>query len=225
MKIIMAGILALLVASPILGQGLTITLKETSPIGQSSPILQADSTHARLDIPSMASQVLYDSATQTLRLVVPLLRTYREYTPAIVQQAAAAGLGRGEAAQTPPLTYKRTGTDRVRDWPCTTYEGFRGTEKVAEVCAAEGAAIGLSRGDFTLVQQAIDMARAIAPAEIIERVPMYGTAAVQGFNGFPVRHVSFKNGQADTTTELVEFNRGPVPAANFAVPAGFNKGQ
>jgi len=211
------SVLTLFIAFPLYGQGLTVTMRETGPAGQTAPTLQTDGTHARLDIPSLASQVLYDSATKTLRLLVPLAKIYREYTPASVQQNAAA------AAAPVRITYKRTGTSKVRDWPCTTYEGFRGSEKVTEVCAAEGSSIRLTSADFTIAQQAIDLARPFAAPEILDRIPVYGSAASQGFAGFPVRRVNFRNGQPDTTTELVEFRREAVPAANFTVAADFKK--
>jgi hypothetical protein len=226
MKNIRRSIFALFVALPLYGQGLTLTLRESGPAGQTTPMLQADRSHARLDIPSLVSQVLYDPATKTLQVLVPLLRTYREYTPAIVQERAAAA--RGQAPVAPalaPITYKRTGTNKVRDWSCTTYDGFRGADKVVEMCVAEGSAIALSAADFVIVQQAIDMMKTITPPEMIERIPVYGTVAGQGSAGFPVRRVSFRNGQPDITTELVEIRRDAIPASNFAVPAGFNKAQ
>jgi hypothetical protein len=111
----------------------------------------------------------------------------------------------------------------VKDWACVTYEGFRGSEKVVEVCAAESPAIGLTGADFTIVQQAIDMFKTVAAPELIERIPTYGTVASQGFAGFPVRRVTFRNGQPDLTTELVDIKRDAVPAENFALPTGFNK--
>jgi len=223
MKSIKCSLLALFIALPLSGQGLTVTMKETGPAGQTTPILQTDGTHARLDIPSLASQVLYDSATKTLRLLVPLAKIYREYTPASVQGLApSAPGGRGQTAAA-PITYKRIGSGKVRDWTCTTYEGFRGSEKVAEVCAAEGNSIGLTAADFTVAQQAIDLARPFAAAEIIDRIPVYGSVASQGFAGFPVRRVNFRNGQPDNTTELVDFRREAVPASNFTVSADFKK--
>jgi hypothetical protein len=218
-----SGILALFIAMPLCGQGLTITMKETGPVGETAPVIQTDRTHARLDAPSLASQVLYDSSTKTLRLVVPLLRTYREYTPTTIQSAPAIG-GPGQPASAPmPITYKRAGSGKVKDWTCTTYEGFRGSEKVVELCAAEGSSVGLTSADFTIVQQAIDMVKAVASPELIERIPTYGNAANQGFVGFPVRRVSFRNGQPESTVELVEIRRAAVPVENFAVPAGFTK--
>jgi len=223
MKTIGVGLLALFIAMPLCGQGLTIVMKENGPIGETAPTIQTDRTHARLDAPSLASQVLYDSSTKTLRLVLPLFRTYREYTPATIQNAPPI-LGRGQPGPPPaPITYKRTGSSKVKDWSCTNYEGSRGAEKVVEVCAAEGPAIGLTSADFTLIQQAIDMVKTITSPDLIERIPTYGTVASQGFAGFPVRRVSFRNGQPETTAELVEIRRGPVPAENFAVPTGFTK--
>ena len=220
MKSIRLSILALLLAMPLHGQGLTVTLKGSGPVGQTAPSLQFDATHARLDIPSLATQVLYDAPTKTLRLMIPLLKTYQEYTPAVVQERAKVTPPVPAAA---PLAYKRTGTSKVKDWTCTTYDGFRGADKVAEVCAAEGSAIGLTAADFALARQAMDMMKGITAAEQLERIPVYGTVQNQGFAGFPVRRVTFRNGKVDTTTELVEIKREAVPAAVFALPAGFKK--
>jgi Domain of unknown function (DUF4412) len=222
MRIITTGVLALFFAMPLYSQGLTIAMKEMGPTGQTTATLQTDGTHARLDVPSMASQVLYDSSTKTLRLLVPLLKNYREYTPASIQERGAAAAGRGQPA-TAPITYKRTGTSKVRDWPCTTYDGFRGSEKVVEVCAAESAVVGLTSAEFTIVQQAIDMVKSVAPPELIDRIPTYGSVGNQGFAGFPVRRVTYRNGQPEFTAELSVILRVAVPAENFAVPAGFTK--
>jgi hypothetical protein len=213
MKNITLSIFALLIAIPLHGQGLTITLKETGPLGQTTSTLQTNRTNARLDIPSLASQVLYDSATRTLRLLVPLLRTYREFTPATPATPAAAV----------PITYRRAGSSKVQNWTCSVYEGYRGAEKVVEVCAAEGAAIALTSADFAIVQQAIDMAKAFTSPDMIERIPTYGSVAKQGYSGFAVRRVTFRNGQPELTAELAEIRRGEIPANTFSVPAGFTK--
>jgi len=221
MKTLMAGIFALFLAAPLHSQGLTITMKETGPAGQTSPTMQIDKTKARLDVPSLLSQFLYDADTKTLRLLIPLTRTYREYTPTSVQTAAAAN--RGQGAEPAKITYKRTGTSKVKDWTCTTYDGVRGTEKIVEICAAESSAIGLNRADFTLVQQAIDLMKSVSTLDTTDRVPLYGTVESQGYVGFPVRRVSFRDGKPDITAELVGITRGAIPPATFELPAGFNK--
>ncbi len=222
MKNITFGILALFIVMPLYGQGLTITMKETGPTGQTTPMLQTDATHARLDVPSLASQLLYESATKTLRLLVPLFRTYKEYTPATAPPRGGAAGDRGQPAAA-PITYRRAGSGKVRDWACTTYDGYRGTEKVVELCVADGAAIGVMAADFAIVQQAIDLAKPFAAPEVIERIPTYGNVANQGFAGFPIRRVTFRSGQTESTTEVTEIRRGAIPADNFSVPAGFTK--
>ena len=219
MKTIATGVLALFLAAPLYGQGLTITLQETGPGGKTSPSMQIDKTHARLDVPSLLSQLIYDGDSKTLRHLIPLTRTYKEYTPASAQRAGAA------PAQPAPakVTYRKAGTGKVKDWTCTNYEGYRGSEKVVEVCAADGVGIGLSRADFTLVQQALDMMKTISTPEVLDRIPVFGNVESQGYVGFPVRRVSYRDGKADITTELVELKHDPVPAAAFALPTGFNK--
>ena len=225
MKNMLFGFLALFVVMPLHGQSLTITMKETGPTGVTSPMLQTDRTHARLDVPSLASQLLYDSPTKTLRLLIPLLRSYREYTPATAASATPIIAGNRAQPAPTPITYKRVGAGKVKEWACTTYEGYRGTEKVVEVCAAEGSVIGVTAADFATVQQAIELAKPFAPAEMIERIPTLGTAASQGFAGFPLRRVSYLNGQAVSTAEVTEIHRGAIPPDTFSVPAGFNKAQ
>src|SRR5262245_8472657 len=141
MKNVRLSILAIFIAIPLYGQGLVLAMKETGPIGQTTPSLQTDRTRARLDVPSLATLVLYDSTTKAVRLAVPLHKIHRDYTPESIKQSATAGGGRGQPTPLPPITYKRTGSSKVKDWTCTTYDGFRGSEKVVEVCAAESPAI------------------------------------------------------------------------------------
>jgi len=208
-------ILALLIAPPVLGQGLTVTLSQIDATGKKSPeILHAERSRARLDLPNGA-KLLYDSATRKVQVMLPGSPTYVELTPQFVQ-ILSAGL-RGQPAPG-PVTYRSTGMSRVGQWPCTTYDGMRGSEKVVELCAAEGNATGLSAMDFEIVRQAIDAVKGAIPPGVLDAVPIYGTTAVQGYAGFPVRRTTFVNGKADSTVELVEIKRGAIPEAIFAVP-------
>ena len=213
------SLLAFFVASPAFSQGLTLRMTVTDSTGKTSPqILQTDRTRARLDLPNGA-KLVYNSETKKLNVLFPGATVYAELTPQLIQLLGATS-GRGQPAPAPiAITYKRTGSARVGQWPCTTYEGFRGTEKVFEVCAAEGRAITLSASDFVVVQQALDTVKGAVPQDILDGIPVYGTEA-QGFAGFPVRRTTFVNGKADSTVELVEFNRDAIPNANFATPTG-----
>lgn len=209
-------ILALFIASPAFGQGLTVTMTQTDSKGTKTPqILQTDSTRARLDLPN-GSKLLYNSETKMVQVMFAGTTVYTQLTPQLIQiLSAAAGQGQPSAI---PITYKRMGSSKVGQWPCTTYEGYRGSEKVAELCAADGAGIAMAAGDFVMVQQAVDSVKKLISQEVLDGIPTWGAAAVQGFIGFPVRRTTFVNGKPDTTVDLNEFRRGPIPAANFAVP-------
>jgi hypothetical protein len=201
-------------------QGLTVVLSQTGagpqPVQQ---VLQAGPTKARFDVPGMG-QVFYNAETKTLRVAPALMKAYMEYTPDSVKQAVAAGRGAPASAK---ITYKRTGTGKVRQWPCTTYEGVRGTEKVVELCVAAGAEIAVNAADFKLAQEAIDLARGFTAQDTLNGIPVYGTVEKQGFAGFPVRRTTFAAGKQVSTTELTEIRREAIPAANLELPAGYVK--
>ena len=73
------------------------------------------------------------------------------------------------------------------------------------------------------MQEAIDLGKQFTQQATIETIPIYGSMEKQGYVGFPVRRVTFKNGQPDKTTELVEFKREAIPPAALEVPAGYVK--
>ena len=101
---------------------------------------------------------------------------------------------------------------------CTVYEGLRGSEKIVELCAAESPAIALAPADFVFVQQALDSVKGAISKDVLDAVPVYGSANVQGFVGFPVRRTTFVSGKPDLTVELVDIRRGAIPAESFALP-------
>ena len=202
------------------GQGLIVVMSQTGGgAAPTQPTMQLTATRGRFDIPGLG-QVFYNAETKTMRVIPAILKAYLEYTPQSVQQLVAAG--RGVAPQ-PRITYRRSGTSRVKQWPCTLYEGTRGADKLTEICVTQGAGIALAAADFALVQEAIDLAAPFTAQDALERIPVYGTTAKHGYAGFPVRRTFFRAGQPPIVTELVEFRREAVPPANLEVPPGYNK--
>ena len=244
-------LIALFIASPGYAQGVTMVMNETSGGQTTQARMQLDRTHIRTDIRDQGRQmsVTYDADAKVMRMIDTAKGTYTEITEQDLKQMAGMMAqmqeqmknmppeqrkmmedmmkGRGGAgmpgAQAAParITYKRTGTGKAGQWACTTYDGFRGAEKVAEVCAAESG-LDLTAADFQVVQQLADMMKSMAPQQR-EQLAVYGTVDSQGFAGFPVRRVTFRNGKPESTSELTEFRREAIPAAVFAAPAGFKK--
>ena len=126
----------------------------------------------------------------------------------------------GTAAKRPTFTH--TGSDKAGQWTCAKYDGYRGTEKVAEVCAVEPSALGLTTADFEAARQLAELVRSLMPAAA-DQVSFNGTIEEQGFPGVAVRRVTLRNGTPESTTELTEIRREAIPASAFAVPDGFRR--
>ena len=135
--------------------------------------------------------------------------------------------GRGGAAAMPgaapaKTTYRRTGAGKVGQWTCTNYEGFRGPDKILELCTVSPADLGLSAADFEVTRKLGEFFASLMP-QAAEQMSVLGTADDQGFVGFPVRRTSFRNGVADSVNELTELRRENLPSSVFAVPEGFRR--
>lgn len=139
-----------------------------------------------------------------------------------MMKARGGGAGMPGAAAGPArLTYTRTGTSKVGQWACTTYDGFRGPEKVQEVCAAESG-LDANLADFRAVQQLAEFFRSLSPQQA-DQIAVFGTVESQGFAGFPVRRVMLRDGKAIATSELSELRRETIPASAWAVPEGYTR--
>src|SRR6185503_12207560 len=125
-KLLIAALFVAACATPsAFAQGLTIVMSQTGAGPQpSQQIMHLAPPRGRFDVAGLG-QVFYNSETKTMRVIPAVMKAYMEYTPESVRQAVAAGRG---AAPAQRITYRRTGTSKVRNWPCTTYEGLRGTE-------------------------------------------------------------------------------------------------
>jgi hypothetical protein len=210
-------IFALLIAVPAFGQGLTVSMTATDANGKKSPqILLADRSRARLDLPN-GGKIHYDSEAKKLLAMLPGATVFVELTPQLIQLMSAS-YGRGQPSSPVPLTYKRGTASKAGQWMCSLYDGLRGSEKVVELCAAESPGIALAPADFVLVQQALDSVKGAISRDVLDAVPVYGSANVQGYVGFPVRRTTFVNGKPDATVELVDIRRGAIPAESFALP-------
>jgi hypothetical protein len=132
------------------------------------------------------------------------------------------GMPGGPNGQTAKTAYRKTGTDRVGAWTCDTYEGSQNNQKVAELCTVEPSTLGFAMADFQVTKQLMDFFSKLVP-QGGDQIFAVGTPEDQGFSGVPVRRISFRNGQQQSTTEVSEVRRQTFPASTFELPAGFQK--
>lgn len=129
-----------------------------------------------------------------------------------------------DVAAGPPVRVRATDTrDRVADVPCRELELLRGEERVAELCAADPAAAGLSPASFAVLQDAA----AFLDESVGQLAPgarQAGTDLLRGIrdlDGFPMRARAFEDGALVAESRIEKVQKEPVPASVFAVPDGY----
>ena len=135
-------------------------------------------------------------------------------------EAAMARMGRG-GTQT-KTEYRKAGSDKVGNWTCERYEGFKNEEKVSEVCTVEPSTLGLTPADFEISKQVAAFFQTLAP-QGADQLFGIGTVESQGFSGIPVRRSAFVKGQLQSTSEVIEVKRQTFAPTSYDVPAGYQK--
>lgn len=124
-----------------------------------------------------------------------------------------------QQAQAPARTvYTARGADTVGGIRCTNYEGVKDRQKVAEVCAADAAALKLGAADYQVFEQMREFMSSLA--EAVQAMPMASVmddaATESGFEGFPVRRITYRNGKAVEREELKSMAAATFTDADFS---------
>jgi len=124
----------------------------------------------------------------------------------------------GAGAEQPRTVYAAKGSATVNGFRCTRYEGTRGDEKVAEVCAADPGQLGVSAADFQgfekIREWGENLRRSMASSPLGGMIR--GEMMEAGFQGFPVEQKSFRSGELVRTTEVKSIERVSFSAADFS---------
>jgi hypothetical protein len=137
----------------------------------------------------------------------------------IEQMMKGRGPAPGGAAPAPKTTYTAKGSGSVNGFPCTKYEGTRGAEKVADVCAAKPEDLRFTAADFQVFDQMRQFTSSLTSG--LANSPFAGAQftglADQGFDGFPIQRTSFSGGQATGKTEVKSIDRATFSDSDFSL--------
>ncbi|HTD43766.1 MAG TPA: DUF4412 domain-containing protein, partial [Bryobacteraceae bacterium] len=116
--------------------------------------------------------------------------------------------------------YTAQGRGSVNGFSCTRYVGMRGTEKVAELCAATPSDLRFSPSDF----QAFDkMKEFIASMQTAVTnalgVGNFRSMTDLGYEGYPIEYVNYSDGKIESKTELKNLARASLSDSDFSVGA------
>jgi hypothetical protein len=213
--------------------------------------IERDRLRAEMTGPTGGTQiVIFDGPQQVLRIVNVDRKSYMEMTKAdadrlSAQANAVRAAMKEKIAQLPPEQrakseammgllsgslpgaatkpdFRRAGNDKVGKWTCDKYEGFRDDVKVSEVCTVDPKALGLAPADFDISKQVASFFRTLLP-QVGDQITGIGTLETQGFEGIPVRRISYNAGKVVSTSEVTEVRRETFADSSYVVPAGFQK--
>jgi len=130
--------------------------------------------------------------------------------------------GRGMPGQAPPAprtNYAAKGSGTVNGFACTKYEGTRGAEKVADVCAAKPGDLHFTAADFQVFEQMRQFASSLTNG--LANSPLaagrFADFTDQGFEGFPIQDISFSGGEATNKSEVKSVDRATFGDADFSL--------
>jgi hypothetical protein len=240
---------SLLAAAPIWGGvriQMEVTDVKTGTVQKQEMMLDADRLRVNTTAGGSPNSVLFltDGGRSRIVILNPARNEYRELDQQTLNQLSGAmaqlqaqlqnlppeqrarieqmlrgrmGQAGGGAAQ--PTTYTAKGSGSINGFACTRYEGMRGAEKVAELCAAKPADLHFDVADFQAVGKLREFASGflstIANSPFSNGRLDYLTQA--GFEGYPLEHTTFSGGESTSKMEVKSIERATFSEADFSL--------
>jgi len=128
------------------------------------------------------------------------------------------GQAAGQAAA-PRTIYTAKGGGSVNGFPCTKYEGMRGAEKVADLCAAKPADVRFNASDFQVIEKMREFGSNMLSA--LANSPLGNSRVADlmqpGYDGLPVQQTNYSGGQAISKWEVKSIERVSFSDADFSL--------
>jgi hypothetical protein len=136
-----------------------------------------------------------------------------------LEQMMKGRMGQAGQAAAPRTTYTAKGSGSVNGFACTKYEGMRGAEKVADLCAAKPADVRFNSSDF----QVIDKMREFGASMLttLANSPLGNSRVTDlmqpGYEGLPVEQTNYSDGKAINKWEVKSIERVSFSDADFSL--------
>ncbi|MBW2396999.1 MAG: hypothetical protein JRG95_22345 [Deltaproteobacteria bacterium] len=218
--------------------------------------LRAEGSRLRLDTDGGRSSVIYLADQQTVRVLNHKKRSYLEVDqqtteslarglkranqelrsrleglPASQREAAErllnSTLGPDTAKATPEVVIVPTGgTDEIEGRACREFEVLKEGTRVADVCKADFAAVGIVPETLDGLRQLAGFLRESLSALAPEGLRGRSLDALDSFDqldGVPLRVRAYERGEAVRQSRITEIETRQLPSSDFAVPQGYQK--
>jgi hypothetical protein len=115
-----------------------------------------------------------------------------------------------------PLTYAKTGTDKVGAWACDRYAAAGDGRKV-EVCTAEASTLSIAAADVAVFEGFLDLSEKMAGESAA------GGGSDRGFPGLPVERKETRDGVVTDRFVIDSITAQAMSADDLQVPPGLKE--
>ena len=113
---------------------------------------------------------------------------------------------------------------KVNKWKCDRYEGKVGSEKIEEVWTTSYKQLGISPGDFKVMEDMSNFFGGFAGEQgSYFQVGSKEAEKESVYSGIPIKMITYKDGKKQDRNELKEVKNQDFPASLFNLPKGFTK--
>lgn len=164
-----------------------------------------------------------EQVSQQLQGVMGQLQSQLQNLPpeqrARLEQMMKGRMGQAGQPAAPLTTYTAKGSGSVNGFPCTQYEGMRGAEKVADLCAAKPADVRFSASDFQVIEKMREFGANMLTT--LANSPLANSRVADlmqpGYEGLPVQQTSYSGGQAINKWEVKSIERVSFSDTDFSL--------
>jgi hypothetical protein len=122
--------------------------------------------------------------------------------------------------------YKKAGiSEKVNQWVCAKYEGYRENKKIKEVWTTDWKSLGLTPENFKVMKDLSEFFEEFAKdmASSFDQVGSEEWEKQQGYSGIPVKTLAFTDGHLRASTEVTEVKQESLDPKLFDLPEKLTK--
>lgn len=154
----------------------------------------------------------------------------KHLTPEQQQMLKKVMSGRGmpgtQPAGTVKTAYKKTAAgEKVNQWVCAKYEGYREDKKVKDVWTTDWKSLGLTPESFKVMKDLSEFFEDFAKdmASSFDKIGSEEWEKEQGYTGIPVKTLSYTDGKLRAATEVTEVKQESLPPTLFDLTPDLTK--
>ncbi len=187
-------------------------------------VINPDKTY--MEITKQDMQAMKAKMNEAQTILDEKMKNVPEAQREMVKKMMAGRMPMAQSIGAIKTTYKKIAAgEKVKQWSCVKYEGYREDKKIKEVWTTDWKSLGLTPETFKIMKDISEFFENLSQdmAANFDKIGSEEWEKEQGYTGIPVKTLSYSEGQLRSTTEITEVKQGELAASLFELPTGLKK--